>query len=464
MILFGIIIVLILGFSIVNAISKKFSILEKIGLSFLLGIGFETFFMFILDVLTIKFNLFILIAISISLIILLNIKNINKFGLQIQKLKAIKTKAKKINYKSINFIWLFFFLIICILLYGSAAKSLYWPTFAYDNVAGYDLMGKVMASEGSINNSLFEIDNAPILGSARRCIYPPLVSGSFAFAYLCNLSTSKLISSLFFIFFILSFYASLRIVTNRINSIIATFLMIITPEMFAFSSLSTTNIPTAIYGSLAIIYLYLWLNKREKRYLIISSILMAFNVWTRSDAVVFNITGFAVLFMDAIIKKQWKALFIYSIISFPLFFAWNLFIKYNIIIDQNVFIDKLFWDADKCSKILVWVKNLITNTSLYGIAFYALFIIIIINIKYLIKDKSSLLLILFFVSWILYTLVFYQMDNSKMDPLNNMMRASYRRGLFVFIPIIWFYIPSSKVINSLFEKYENFLFSGRDKS
>ena len=191
---------------------------------------------------------------------------------------------------------------------------------------------------------------------------------------------------------------------------------------------------------------------------------MAFNVWTRSDAVVFNITGFAVLFMDAIIKKQWKALFIYSIISFPLFFAWNLFIKYNIIIDQNVFIDKLFWDADKCSKILVWVKNLITNTSLYGIAFYALFIIIIINIKYLIKDKSSLLLILFFVSWILYTLVFYQMDNSKMDPLNNMMRAPYRRGLFVFIPIIWYYISSSKVINSLFEKYENFLFSGRDKS
>lgn len=459
MIILGIILVLFLGLSVINCISKKFSILEKIGLAFLIGIGFETIFMFICDILNMKFNVIILCIISIFFIIILNINNIKNFKILVKKLKKFKPQFSKINYKKTNLVWLFFFILICILLYGSAAKSLYWPTFAYDNVAGYDLMGKVMATEGKVNNSLFEINDTPILGSARRCIYPPLVSGSFAFAYLCNLPTSKLISTLFLIFFVISFYASLRLFANKTNSIIITFFTVITPEMFAFSSLSTTNIPTAIYGALSIIYLYVWLNRRKQRYLLIASLLMGFNIWTRSDAVVFNMAGFIVLLFDALKNRNWKELLIYSVIAFLPFIAWNLYIKFNINVDQNVFINKPFWDSNKFNSILTWVKNLVTNTNLYGISFYVFFVSIIINIKNIFKEKTSILLILFFISWGIYTLLFYQMDNAKMDSLDSMMKASYRRGLFAFIPIMWFYISTNKVINSLFNKHENFLFS-----
>ncbi len=459
MIILGIILVLFLGLSVINCISINFSILEKIGLAFLIGIGFETIFMFICDILNMKFNVIMLCIISIFFIIILNINNIKNFKILIKKLKKLKLQFSKINYKKTNLVWLFFFILIYVLLYGSAAKSLYWPTFAYDNVAGYDLMGKVMATEGKVNNSLFEINDTPILGSARRCIYPPLVSGSFAFVYLCNLPTSKLISSLFFIFFVISFYASLRLFTNKTNSIIITFLTVITPEMFAFSSLSTTNIPTAIYGSLSIIYLYIWLNRRKQRYLLIASLLMGFNIWTRSDAVVFNMAGFIVLLFDALKNRTWKELLIYSLIAFLPFIAWNLYIKFNINVDQNVFINRPFWDSNKFNRVLTWVKNLVINTNLYGISFYVFFISIIINTKNLFKEKTSMLLILFFISWGIYTLLFYQMDNTKMDSLDSMMKASYRRGLFAFIPIMWFYISTNKVINSLFNKYEIFLFS-----
>ena len=458
MIILGIILVLSLGLSVINYISKDFSILEKIGLAFLIGIGFETIFMFIYDILNMKFNVIMLCIISILFIIILNIRNIKNFRVIFKKLKKNKPQFPKINYKKINLVWLFFFILICVLIYGSAAKSLYWPTFAYDNVAGYDLMGKVVASEGKINNSLFEINNTPILGSARRCIYPPLVSGSFALAYLCNLPTSKLISTLFFIFFVISFYASLRLFTNKTNSIIITFFTVITPEMFAFSSLSTTNIPIAIYGSLSIIYLYIWLNRREQRYLLIASLLMGFNIWTRSDAVVFNVAGFIVLLFDALKNRNWKELLIYSIIAFLPFIAWNLYIKFNINVDQNVFINKPFWDSNKFNGVLTWVKNLVTNTNLYGISFYAFFVSIIINIKNIFKEKTSILLILFFISWGIYTLLFYQMDNTKMDSLATMMKASYRRGLFAFIPIMWFYVSTNKTINFLSNKYEKILF------
>ncbi len=459
MIILGIILVLFLGLLVINCISINFSILEKIGLAFLIGIGFETIFMFICDILNMKFNVIMLCIISIFFIIILNINNIKNFKILIKKLKRLKLQFSKINYKKTNLVWLFFFILICVLLYGSAAKSLYWPTFAYDNVAGYDLMGKVMAAEGKVNNSLFEINDTPILGSARRCIYPPLVSGSFAFAYLFDLQTSKLITSLLFIFFVISFYSLLVKYTTKTSSIIFTFFMIITPEMFAFSSLSTTNIPTAIYGSLSIIYLYIWLNRRKQRYLLIASLLMGFNIWTRSDAVVFNMAGFIVLLFDALKNRTWKELLIYSLIAFLPFITWNLYIKFNINVDQNVFINRPFWDSNKFNRVLTWVKNLVINTNLYGISFYVFFISIIINTKNLFKEKTSMLLILFFISWGIYTLLFYQMDNTKMDSLDSMMKASYRRGLFAFIPIMWFYISTNKVINSLFNKYEIFLFS-----
>lgn len=454
MIIFGIVLVFLLGISIINFISKNFTILEKIGLSFLVGIGIETVFMFILDIIQIDFNSNLLIIITIFFIIIINIINRPDIIHTAKKLKK-----QNLNVKKLNLIWIIVFLLICFFLYASATKSLYWPTFAYDNVAGYDLMGKVIASEGRIDNSLFEINNSPISGSAKRCIYPPLVSGSFAFAYLFGLKTSKIISSLFFIFFVISYYVALRLLVNKTNAIIFTFFVVVTPEMYAFSSLSTTNLPSAFFASLSIIYIFLWINKRKTKYLIIGSLLMGLNIWTRTDAIVFNISGFLLILFYSLKEKRWKSLLLYSIISFIPFFAWNIFVKLSFNAAQNVFIKKLFWNPNKFSAIIQWINKLVFNTNLYGIAFYALIISIIINIKYLFKEKNSIILILFFLSLGIYTFLFYQMDNNIMSPLNSMMKNSYRRGLFCFIPIIWFYVSTNSTVKLLFNKYERFLYS-----
>ncbi len=85
MIILGIILVLSLGLSVINYISKDFSILEKIGLAFLIGIGFETIFMFIYDILNMKFNVIMLCIISILFIIILNIRNIKNFRVIFKK-------------------------------------------------------------------------------------------------------------------------------------------------------------------------------------------------------------------------------------------------------------------------------------------------------------------------------------------------------------------------------------------
>ena len=452
MILISLILIILLGLSIINFISKDISILEKIGLSYLIAIGFETILMFFLNILGISFNLLILLFITGFMIIILNLKNYKNILSYISNIKI-----PKIEIKRINLVWLFFFLIISFLLFGSIAKSLYWPTAAYDNIAGYDLMAKVMANEGEIKNSLFEINDAPILGSAKRIIYPPLVAGSFAIAYLNDLSTSKLMSSLFFLTFVIIFYALLKKYTGSTSSILFTFFLVITPEMFAFTSLSTTNIPTAVYASLAIIYLFVWLDKNEKQYLIISAILMALASWCRSDSIIFSFAGLTIIFFKIIKSKNWSNLVVFSLISFSTFIAWNIYLKLNLNVEQSVFVPYPFFDYSKLIEILTRVQNLIFNLNLFGVTFFAFIVVILLNLKNINKDKFSQFLILTLLSWGFYTFLFYQMDNSKMDPVKSMINASYRRGLFVFVPLIWFYIANNTVVKLTFEKVENYL-------
>ena len=48
------------------------------------------------------------------------------------------------------------------------------------------------------------------------------------------------------------------------------------------------------------------------------------------------------------------------------------------------------------------------------------------------------------LAWLAYTVVFYQMDVEKMgSSIAMIMKASYRRGMFVFIPLAWFYIGAN---------------------
>ena len=458
MIYFSLLVVILLGFSIINLISDEFSNLEKIGLSFLIGIGFETVFMFIFDLTGIRFTGINLLVISFFAIIGLNAKYILNCKETISSLRAKFHIPEKFDARKVNLIWLVFFLVTITLVYGSVSKSLFWPTSAYDNVAGYDLMGKVMAAEGKIDNSLFEIDNKPILGSAKRIIYPPLVPGSFAFAYLFNNETSKIITSMLLIFFIIAFYAFLRKYTVPTNAVIFTFLMLITPEMFAFTSLSTSNIPFAIYASLGMISFFHWFDKKDNKYLILSSLLITFSSWSRSEGIVFAFIFSSILFYYSYKNKYWINNLLMSLIAFSSFLVWNIYVKIHFEVNQSVFFPYLFWDYDKVAVILKWVKQLVFSTNMYGLTFYLFLLFVAINFIIKINDKKNIKLLFIIISTMgLYTFLFYQMDNSKMDSINSMMKASYRRGIFAFVPLVWYYMSVSSITNKIFIKIELYL-------
>lgn len=447
MIFAGLIMVCFVGYSVLKRFSKDCSKIEIICLSFLVGIAVETMIMFLLDLLHLPFNATILTLISILIIVVLNYKSIPNFR---KSFAEVKWKPHKPKLNNLNIGWWLIFLLICFLLIGSFAKSLYWPTTAYDSVAGYDLMGKAIAHEGKIHVSLFDINH-----QGNRAFYPPLIEGSFAFAYLFGSESSKMITSITYLSLVLIFYTILRKYVNSINAILFCLFLIITPEMFAHSSLSLSNMPAAVYAGIGLIYLFISFDKSNENYFFIASILLGLTVWARNDGIAFAGAGFVVLLYYAIKMKTWKKILIYSLFIFLPFIIWNLYLKFVIEFTQDRFVSHLFWDFERIQLLFSWIKRLVFSTSLYGLTFYIFFIALLLNIKNILRDKL-LLFMLILLAFIFYSALYYQLDDSILAPLSFMMETSYKRALFFFVPLMLFYASTSKVMQQLFIRIDNF--------
>lgn len=454
MLIFGTIIVIVIGFLAVNNISIKFSWSEKIGLSFPVGIGLQTIVMAIINLFNVRLTAASVLIVGIALIVALLIP------LYIRR-KEVTECCKKSFHVSIfnyNFVWLLFIILIGYVEYMNFTKCMYYPTFDRDSLAGFDTIGYVIAQEHTLKGlSLFQSDYMPQIHNAGSYItYAPMVQLSYAYVYLLGAGTSKLIPAFMYLFFLIAFYGSMTRVISRTGAAIATFLVLMTPEMIGFSSLSGTNVIHAVSASLGVIYLSLFFKYKERKDLYLGTLLLGLNIWTRTEGVVFILAALFVVFIYAIKAKDWKSLLIVAFSFFPAL-LWVIFSKVSYFYSENVAILYPYWDAEKAAVIWEYMKLHSKNTLYYGWTFIAFLISFVFNIGYLIKKKDNLaMLTMIFISFILYMIVLYQIDY-KWDSIQNVLAYSAKRFLFCFIPIIWFYSMSNRWSKLTFDKIELFL-------
>lgn len=206
-------------------------------------------------------------------------------------------KAVRIDTSNCNLVWCFFIVLIAYFEYMNFTKCMYFPTFDRDSLAGFDTIGYVMAQEHTFRNlSIFQQSYMPHIHDAGSYMtYAPMVQLSYAFVYLLGAETSKLVPALMYLSLLIAFYGSMQRVTGPTGAAVATFFVLITPEMIAFSSLSATNVIHAATASSGIIYIALWLKCRERKDLYLGSLLLAVNIWTRSEGIVFIGAALAVV-------------------------------------------------------------------------------------------------------------------------------------------------------------------------
>ena len=74
------------------------------------------------------------------------------------------------------------------------------------------------------------------------------------------------------------------------------------------------------------------------------------------------------------------------------------------------------------------------------------FLVIILNTPNIKKDKPYVL-VYALISFAVYFGIFYMIDEKKQDaPISSLMESSFKRGMFCFIPILFFYMSTSAVV------------------
>ncbi len=430
----SIILLFVLGFAIVQLTGPKLSIFLKTGLAFPLGLGVSSWIMFGMNCLGIGFHHpWLLLAVH-GLLISVFIAILYR-----QQLPDLKTglfkEFRNIRLLPVNFGWIVLLAAILFIMFGVIYKAVFWPVFIYDSVTAYDLLGKVAAAEGQLDNSVFDSRNS--LANVRTN-YPPGFPLNLAFAYIVGFETSKIIVVLFFCSITLSFYSLIRQYTTHLATAFFTLLLILTPEFAAFSSLASNSPPATFFVSIGLISLYTGLQKKENGYLRAGVLLTGLGVWYRPEVVLFVAGGCFLLFLHGWRSREFRWPIRLAAAGLIPYLAWFLFLHYVLQENSGVEIKTSFhFDGDRLSVMGSQLFQTTFSAMFFGIALYLFSAIVVTNLIPLWRAPThGLWLGMIFFIWFLYVLLYYQMDIEFQE---TWITSSYKRGLFYFVPLCLFY-------------------------
>jgi hypothetical protein len=202
------------------------------------------------------------------------------------------------------------------------------------------------------------------------------------------------------------------------------------------------------------------------RYLWLSAIFTALALWCRNDTIGFAIAALGIVAFHFLKEKNWKVILIFSSISFSTFIIWTLYLKFKIdIVQGSRFVDDFGFNLNKFDIIITYIIAMLSwkqfgtlppGTMLYGLGFLIPLILILLNFKSL-KSDRPFILVYFLVSFLIYSLIFYLIDEQKQSsPITELMESSFKRGMFCFLPILLFYAatnPLSRKFSAWLENY-----------
>ncbi len=459
MILLGISLTILIGLAIMLAISTKFTLLEYLSLSFPLGMGFQTFLMSLLDWSNIGITLggtTLISLITLAGLLFLVFRNLKKDSEFFSRCNLKNFKLPKPNI-----VWILFTFLIVWFEGMNFYKTVFFPSFDTDSIRGFNFVGMAIAAEGTLKGlSLFNSPNYNFQSDAGLAAYTPFAQLSYAYVYLFGAMASKIVNAMMYLSFLGIFYALLKRVTTHTAAAIFTFMMMITPEMLAFSALSGINLLHTVYAASGLLFAVLWFDKKDPKLLVLSAILLSMNCFTRNEGIVFS--GMAsLLVLYRFFKKDidWKKSLLFFVTAFFGFIYWILFLKANQIHSgSNLIITHLFWDGDKLATMYRELKPLYLNTQYYGIGVVVFGLMLLVNLWNVFRkgDQAALLFATFGVI-LLYTLLIYQIDY-VWDKIENVLRYSYKRFFFSFIPLMWFYIATNGITMWATKKADNLLY------
>ncbi len=318
---------------------------EKIGFSYLFGMGAVSLSMFLVGISNIAFTRFNILfpwaILSTGLIIWCVILKKPVPAEQLTKSPALIGIGKlKVKGRDIALI----LLIVLQSLYNFF-RALMKPIEAYDAVAIYGLKAKIMYLAHGITPDFFQNIASNFHGAHPD--YPLLVplSETWVYTFLGQFNDIlvKAIFPMFYLSFLFVFYALLKKVTkNQTISILFTFLLASIKQFSDYSIIGMTDMQLGIFFAISVIYLYLWFSAREKTYLYsISLVGTIFCLWTKNEGMLLAMITLAVFFIyivsniRKVTRKDIYLFVLYMICIATLLLVWNNFKEGRVPLNEN---------------------------------------------------------------------------------------------------------------------------------
>lgn len=268
----------ILGFLTLNLI-KGTTFLEKLSLSFPVGIGVYTFLMFLGNWIGIPFNPF-----HQSIMIAFSTWGLLVFNLVMNKPQPPFPKAKMSLSPACIFL-----LVIATFVSASFLYTTYWPVHSFDSLTMYDFRGLVFQKQGKI----FDIDDA-YHGS-----YPLLTSLAHTLFYLFGSKNPQWLYSAFYLSLLAFFFERARRLVGNTKSAILTALFATTPIIFYFSTIAYTNLPYTLYIFASFVFVIDLIKGNEEGRIVLIGLMLGLASWIRPATEWFFISVLFAVFLLA---------------------------------------------------------------------------------------------------------------------------------------------------------------------
>lgn len=473
LLIFGLFSIFIFGYLLSNLFLPRIHVVERIGLSFLLGLGVFTFIIFCYSIFGVKISLqSVLLSLGTVIVSLYLLLSLFK--------RKLSFKVDMINFfKKTSSIEKAIILVILSVLTASFTIATYFPVYIWDALAIYDFRGRVIADTGlymQIARNFYWFDG-----------YPLFTSLSHTLVYLFGGENPQFLYSFIYSSFVFVFYGNIRRFVERKNALLTSLLLTSIPLFFNHSTFAYTNLPYSVFITLSTFYLYIWFAKKGSYgHLIVSAILLGLSCWTRSTEPFWVVNLLVLLFFIGVqalrlslglLLRKWNnkftnislicgmqtnykikdlvrfafAFVIYFLILFSFREPWILVNRYvsakegsfdktvnitNEIGSYASLLSRTPIDTERIYEVANYIYTFIIR-SWYPVLFIFLFSIIL-NLKKLFRKQSTffLFIIMLYFGVLLYGTYIYTFGPSSWRAIPD----SARRMAMFFIPLMVYYI------------------------
>ena len=292
------------GWSVLSFLPRKKNILffaEKMALSYCLGAGLISIEMALLSVFKTKFSVRSIVVWWVPVFVIAfmrYLKNMKSPSQQKSSRERDKLQSlEKFLVFGISFEVLYAFF-----------RALVKPIESFDAIAIYALKAKIFYLQHAIPQNFF----SELKNFVPHVEYPLLLplSETCIYVFLGNLNDLlvKVISPLYYLAILLVFYFLLRRNFGRKISLLFTFLLASIPQFKDYATNGYADILLAFYYSASFFYLFLWIQKNEKAFLMISFLCSALGMWTKSEGLILIGINMILVIIYIMSKKGRKSL------------------------------------------------------------------------------------------------------------------------------------------------------------